>query len=172
LKDQRAIWVLVATLRLRDETTPERQAELEQLRQAATLAMRKIGDPLAGKPAANLSSQAAPEEANIEEQPEVHPRLAGDLGALSELELVSVLKEIAASSEEISWANLERREPLLPAYFRSYEQRQRAAEMIGAELHRRGGTALLNRIVEQELGDNAAIRNWWVGLKQSQAQDR
>ena len=38
LKDDRALWVIVATLKLRDETTPERQAELEKLRQAASAA--------------------------------------------------------------------------------------------------------------------------------------
>src|ERR1051325_8688715 len=44
IKDPRAIWVLVATLQMRDETTPERQAALEHLRQATTLALRRIGD--------------------------------------------------------------------------------------------------------------------------------
>src|SRR5688572_29563593 len=59
IKDSRAIWVLVATLRMRDETTPELQAALEQLRNATTLAMRKIGDPLAAKPTSAVDAAAA-----------------------------------------------------------------------------------------------------------------
>src|SRR6185295_10852749 len=49
LKDSRAVWVLVGTLKMRDETTPERQVELDKLRHATTLALHKIGDPLAAK---------------------------------------------------------------------------------------------------------------------------
>jgi hypothetical protein len=83
---------------------------------------------------------------------------------LQEPELVSVLKEVIAASEEISWANLERREPMLPAYFRSYDQRRQAAELIGAELNRRGGAPMLKRILDKDLAGCAAIGNWWSGL--------
>src|SRR5439155_12505080 len=81
LKSQRAIWVLVATLQLRDETTPERQSELEQLRTATTLAMRKIGDPLAAKPASDKTTSTAVLEPPSGETnaAESHPRLLGDL---------------------------------------------------------------------------------------------
>src|SRR6185369_2876625 len=128
----RAIWVLVATLKLRDETTPERQAELEQLRHATNLAMRKIGDPLAAKPTSVKSTgTVATEPSSGEPSPaETHPRLAGDPSGVSEPDLVAVLKELIAASEEVSWANLERREPMLPAWFRSYDQRRQAAELI------------------------------------------
>ena len=48
IRDPRALWVFVAILKLRDETTAERQFQLEQLRQAAALGMHRIGDPLGG----------------------------------------------------------------------------------------------------------------------------
>jgi len=160
LKDRRAIWVLVGTLKLRDETTPEAQTALEQLRQAATLAMRKIGDPFAGNP-----EQAPPEKSAEEaESPEVHPRLAGDLKDLADSALISILKELMTASEELSWANLERREPLLPAYFRSYDQRRKTAELIGTEIQRRGGLPLMKKILEQDLAGCVAISNWWAGI--------
>jgi len=166
LKNQRAIWVLVATLKLRDETTPERQAELEQLRHATNLAMRKIGDPLAAKPTSVKSTgTVATEPSSGEPSPaETHPRLAGDPSGVSEPDLVAVLKELIAASEEVSWANLERREPMLPAWFRSYDQRRQAAELIGRELHRRGGASLLKRILEKDLANCAAVSNWWSGI--------
>ena len=167
LKDARAVWVLVGTLKLRDETTPERQFELEQLRQATSLALRKIGDPLATKQGVEKTAELVPEKpAGETSEPEVHPRL-GDLTALSEAELVGVLKEVIASSEEISWANLENREPLLPPYFRSYEQRRLAAETIGAELYKRGGKPMLKRILEQDLAGNGAVSNWWAGMAEA-----
>jgi len=167
LKDERAIWVLVGTLKLRDETTPERQAALEELRHATTLAMRKIGDPLAAK---STSARAGVEAAigqQKEKEPDgtaIHPRLAGDVGLLTNAELIAVLKELIAASEEISWANLERREPMLPAWFGTYEQRRRTAETIGAELQRRGGRTLVQQALERDLGGYATIRNWWSGL--------
>jgi len=166
LKSQRAIWVLVATLKLRDETTPERQAELEQLRHATTLAMRRIGDPLSAKAASEKATSTAVLEPPGDETnaSESHPSLAGDLGALPESKLISVLKELVTASEEISWAKLESREPMLPAWFRSYEQRQQAAGRIGTELHRRGGAPMLKRILEQDLAGCAAISNWWSGI--------
>ena len=167
IKSPRAIWVLVATLKLRDETTPERQAELEQLRHATTLAMRKIGDPLAGKPASEKATHTAVLEAPAGAETnavETHPRLVADLSGLGDSELISVLKEVVAASEETSWANLERREPMLPAWFRSYEQRRQAAELIGMELYRRGGAPMLKRILEQDLAGCAAIGNWWNGI--------
>src|SRR5439155_1191828 len=113
-------------------------AELEQLRHATILAMRRIGDPLAAKPASEKAASTAVLEPPGDETnaSESHPRLAGELGGLQESELISVLKELVAASEEISWAKLESCEPMLPAWFRSYEQRQRAAELIGTELHR------------------------------------
>ena len=85
----------------------------------------------------------------------------GDLKQLNKEELVQILKELINASEEISWAKLENREPLLPGYFVTYEQRSKTAETVGKELHRRGGTALLNQILEQQLGGHTAISNWW-----------
>jgi len=168
LKDSRAVWVLVATLRMRDETAPERQAALEQLRQATTLALRRIGDPLlAAKPATATpvepSAEVEPEESGPT-QPPVHPRLVGDAQRLNTDELVEILKELINASEEISWAKLESREALLPAYFITYEQRASTAEAVGKELHRRGGTALMKQILEQQLHGQVAISNWWSGI--------
>lgn len=166
IKDARAVWVLVGTLKLRDETTPERQALLEKLRQATTLALHKIGDPLAGKPATVVETAqaavAAAEQAITESN--VHPRLIGDLKLLSEAELVGVLKELINASEELSWANLERREPALPAWFRTYDQRANAARLVGEELHRRGGLPLMKQVMERDLSGYAAVGNWWNGV--------
>jgi HEAT repeat protein len=162
LKDERAVWVLVGTLKLRDETTPERQAALEELRNATTLAMRKIGDPLTAKSASARAGAGAAQQTEKEGGgSEVHPRLTGDPNSLTHAELVAVLKELVAASEEISWANLERREPMLPAWFATYERRRQTAETIRAELHRRGGTALVQQVLERDLGGYAAISNWW-----------
>lgn len=163
LKDPRALWVIVGTLKLRDESTPERQAALEELRQAASIAWRKIGDPLAkgnGEVHLNLDepgdSAAAPAE-----DVETHPKLTGDLSYLSEQELIGVLKEIVAASEEVSWAKLENRQPMLSSWFNGYDRRRQAAETVGTELHRRGGKAVLRQILERDLGSYAAIQNWW-----------
>jgi len=166
LKDARAVWVLVATLQMRDETTPERQAALEQLRNATQLALRKIGDPLAARPAAAPSAaEAAVAEAekNVAEAG-MHPKLVGDVKLLMNAELVEMLKELVNASEEMSWAKLESREPLLPAYLKTYEQRAGLAETVGKELHRRGGLALMKQILEQQLNGYAAIANWWSGI--------
>ena len=95
---------------------------------------------------------------------DLHPRLLGNLKQLTNGELVEVLKELINASEEISWAKLESREPLLPDYFNSYEQRSRTAEVVGQELHRRGGTALMKQILEEQLNGHTAITNWWSGL--------
>lgn len=167
LKDPRAVWVLVQTLQLRDETTPERQAALEHLRHATQLAMRKIGDPLSTRrPAAtSATTEAAVQQmehglANVDQ----HPRLVNDPKLLNQDELIEVVKEVISASEEISWASLESREPLLPAYFKTYEQRARAAEIVGRELYRRGGKALLRRVHEEQLGGNSVIGNWWNTL--------
>jgi HEAT repeat protein len=165
LKDQRAIWVLVGTLKLRDEISPERRVALDQLRQAANLAMRRIGDPLAAKssPPPNTAAAAVAQlEKNI--VTDLHPRLIGTATVLTEAELVDILKELITASEEISWANLEQRPPVLAPHFGSYEQRRRTAEIVGTELHRRGGAALMKTVLEKQLGDNAAIRNWWSGV--------
>jgi len=168
IKDARAVWVLVATLQMRDETTPDRQTALEQLRNATHLALRKIGDPLAVKAAPLTVAQFA--EAALAEAERklidagVHPRLVGDVKLLNATELVEVLKELINASEEISWAKLESREPMLAAYFKTYEQRSSVAETIGRELKRRGGPALLKQVLEEQLGGHAAIANWWSGL--------
>ncbi len=166
LKDARAVWALVATLKLRDETSPERQAALEELRQAASLALHKIGDPLAkststGAQPAKAEQAVAALEKQVTDEATLHPRLAGDLSYLTEAELVQVLKELIAASEEVSWANMERREPLLPAWFKTYDQRQQAAEAIGDELKRRGGSTLLRELLRRELNDHATLKNWW-----------
>lgn len=163
MKDPRGLWVLVGILKLRDETQPDRQAALESLRQAARLAMRRIGDPLGQKrEGAPRTLEAAVEqlEQSLSDL-EVHPRLLGDLAFLKEGELISILKELVAASEEVSWAKLESREPLLPAYFRTYEQRRTTAEKVGEELHRRGGKPLLSRVLAEHLENYAAIKNWW-----------
>jgi hypothetical protein len=166
LKDPGAIWALVGTLKLRDETEPERQLALEQLRTATSRALRKIGDPLKSQPAgAPLSPEAAAETSSAADAAtELHPRLAGDLTALTDTELVAVLKELISASEEISWASLEHREPQLAPHFLSYDQRRRTAETIGAELLRRGGVTRLKEILEQQLDNYSAIANWWSAL--------
>ncbi len=170
IKDSRAVWVLVATLQMRDETTPERQAALEQLRQATHLALRKIGDPLAAKKAGvtalDMAAAAVAEAEKILIEGGAHPRLIGGVKLLTDEELIGVLKELINASEEISWAKLESREPMLAAYFKTYEQRSSIAEKIGRELHHRGGAALMKQVLEQQLGGHAAIANWWSGITQ------
>jgi len=166
IKDVRAVWVLVGTLQMRDEPTPDRQAALEKLRHATTLALHKIGDPFAVKAATVVDSAAAAVE-QVEKQltaTEAHPRLIGDLALLTEGELAGVLKELISASEEMSWAQLERREPLLPGYFKTYEQRFQSAQTVGKELHRRGGLVLMKSVLDKELGNYGAISNWWSGI--------
>ena len=169
IKDGRAVWVLVATLQMRDETSPDRQAALEQLRAATTLALRKVGDPLATKRPDPNGTTGAVENAVAEAERKlinavVHPRLIGDLKLLTNEELVEVMKELVNASEEISWAALESREAMLAAYFKTYEQRAGIAETVGRELRRRGGAALVKQVLGQQLNNNAAIGNWWAGL--------
>lgn len=172
IKDKRAIWALVNTLKLRDEADPEFQRQIEELRNAAQLAMRRIGDPLTtAKPGGAPASGAPTEQSqdvdeSITEFP-MHPRLMGDLSALSESQIVALLKELVGASEEISWAKLENREPLLAPYFKEYEQRRQTAEVAGAELARRGGPDALRTILERDLNNYAAIRNWWSHLELS-----
>jgi HEAT repeat protein len=168
IKDQRAIWVLVNVLKLRDETDPDLQRKVVELRNAAQLAMRRIGDPLAVVKA-GAQSQSAEESAEQGSEPSLHPRLLGDLPLLSEGELVGILKELIAASEEISWAKLENREPVLASYFKSYDQRRQTAEAVGIELARRGGAELLRQILERDLNNYATIRNWWSHLELSSA---
>jgi len=166
LKDTRAVWVLVGTLQMRDETSPDRQVALEKLRQATTLALHKIGDPFAVKTVTVADSVAAA-VAQVEKRitdTDMHPRLIGDLSLLTETELAGVLKELISASEEMSWAELEHREPMMPAYFKNYEQRFQSAQIVGKELHRRGGVALMKLILEKELGNYGAISNWWSGI--------
>jgi len=168
IKDQRAIWVLVNVLKLRDETDPDLQRKVVELRNAAQLAMRRIGDPLA---AVKSGSQTPFAEESGEEstEPTLHPRLLGDLSLLSEGDLVGILKELIAASEEISWAKLENREPVLAPHFKSYEQRRQTAEAVGIELARRGGPQFPGRILERDLNNYATIRNWWSHLELSSA---
>jgi hypothetical protein len=165
LKDPKCIWVLVHTLRLRDETTSERQAGLEELRHAITRALHKIGSPLAKAVAEGQDVDAALRE--MEQaitDSEVHPRLVGDLHLLSEAELVEVLNELIRASEEVSWAGLERREPMLANWFKTYERRAEVAQTVGKEIHRRGGTALMKKIYEEQLSSYPALSNWWAGI--------
>lgn len=167
LKDSRAVWALVGTLKMRDETTPERQAELEKLRQATTLALHKIGDPLAAKTAATATSSAEAALAQAEQGltgSEIHPKLIGDLSLVTDGELIGVLKELINASEEISWANLERREPMLANWFKTYDQRAAVARKAGEELHKRGGLPLLKQVFERDLGSYGAVGNWWNGI--------
>ena len=166
IKDSRAVWVLVGTLKMRDETTTERQADLEKLRQATTLALHKIGDPFAAKPAAAADSPEAllaqAEQGLVSS--EIHPKLIGTLDLVTDAELTGVLKELVNASEEISWANLERREPMLAAWFKTYDQRAAVARTVGEELHRRGGKARMKEIFVGDLGSYGAISNWWSGI--------
>jgi HEAT repeat protein len=167
IKDQKGIWGLVNVLRLRDETTAERQAALEGLRQAASRALNKIGSPLAKAAADGQDVEAAlkeMEQAAAVTDSEVHPRLVGDLHLLKEPELVEVLNELIRASEEVSWASLERRDPMLASWFKTYELRAQAAQTIGKELHRRGGSALMRKIWEEQLGSYASVSNWWAGI--------
>ena len=173
IKDQRAIWALVNTLKLRDEVDPELQRQVVELRNAAQLAMRRIGDPLAAVKSGKDAATSASVEDVIEEieaaDISLHPRLLGDLALLSQNDIVGVLRELIAASEEISWAKLESREPVLAPYFRTYDQRRRTAESAGVELARRGGPGLLQTILERDLNNYAAIKNWWSHLELSSA---
>ena len=163
LKDERALWVIVATLKLRDETTAERQAELEKLRQAASAAWRKIGDPLGkGGAALEMSEAALAQKLQDARDQDVHPRLTGDLSYETPEALIEVLKELIAASEEVSWAKLENREPMLAGYFRTYDQRHAVAGKVGTELARKLGRDGVARVLETDLKGHAAIRNWWM----------
>jgi HEAT repeat protein len=168
IKDKRAIWALVNTLKLRDEPDPEFQRQIEELRNAAQLAMRRIGDPLAvakaGGPAAGATEETPEAEGEVSELP-MHPRLISGVAALSEADLIAIIKELISASEEISWAKLENREPMLAPYFKHYEQRRQTAEAAGRELARRGGPQLLQTILERDLNNHAAIQNWWSHLE-------
>ena len=115
---------------------------------AANLAMRRLGDPLKTREQAvarTLEDAAQQVEATTADL-DVHPRLVGDLSSLAVEDLVGVLKDLVSASEEISWANLERRGPLLPGWFKTYDRRAGVAKIIGTELHRRGGMALMKRV--------------------------
>jgi HEAT repeat protein len=167
LKDVRAVWGLVGTLKFRDETTPERQAELEKLRAATSLALHKIGDPFAAKAQATAADTATAALAQVEQklsEGEAHPKLIGDLSLVTDGELIGVLRELISASEEISWANLESREPMLAGWFKTYDQRAAIARTVGEELHRRGGTPLMRQVFERDLNGYGAISNWWNGI--------
>ena len=167
LKDVRAVWALVGTLKLRDETTPERQAELDKLRHATNLALHKVGDPFAAKQAGTASDPAAALLAQAEQklsEGNVHPKLIGDLSLITDAELMGVLKEVISASEEVSWANLETREPMLAGWFKTYDLRAGVARSVGEELHRRGGTTLMKQVFERDLNGYTAISNWWSGI--------
>lgn len=170
IKDQRAIWALVNTLKLRDETDPELQRQLVELRHAAQLAMRRIGDPLAAVKSGMGTSVAPVEDASNETEEEsaenpLHPRLVGDVSALSQNEIIGVLRELISASEEISWAKLENREPALAPHFKTYDQRRQTAEVAGLELARRGGPDLLRAVLQRDLNNYGAIKNWWSHLE-------
>ncbi|HEU0010791.1 MAG TPA: HEAT repeat domain-containing protein [Verrucomicrobiae bacterium] len=167
LKDVRAVWGLVGTLKLRDETTPERQVELEKLRHATSLALHKVGDPFAAKAHATAPDTVTAALAQAEQklkEGEVHPKLIGDLSLVTDGELIGVLRELISASEEISWANLESREPMLAGWFKTYDQRAGIARIVGEELHRRGGTPLMRQVFERDLNGYGAIGNWWSGI--------
>src|SRR5438093_1419370 len=154
-------------LKLRDETTPERQAELEKLRHAANLALHKVGDPFAAKARSATPDAMAAALAKVEEKlgaVEVHPKLIGDLSLVTDGELIGVLREVISASEEVSWANLESREPMLAAWFKTYDLRAGIARTVGEELHRRGGTSLMRQVFERDLNGYTAIGNWWSGI--------
>jgi len=124
-----------------------------------------LGSPLMDQSARDGKPISAEEAvAQLEEQLEdslIHPRLLGDLGLLAESDLIGVLKELVAASEEITWARLESREPLLASYFKSYDQRRITADKVGQELFKRGGRARLDEVLSQELNQYQSIKNWW-----------
>lgn len=167
IKDARAIWALVHTLKLRDETSAERQAALDGLRQAAARSLHKIGSPLAKAAAEGQDVEAAlreMEQSAAVADAEVHPRLVGDLHLLKDAELIEVLVDLVRASEEVSWAGLERREPMLAGWFKTYERRAQVAQTVGKELHRRGGAALMKKVFEENLGSYASLGNWWSAI--------
>ncbi len=176
IKDARAVWALVATLKMRDEAEAASNLALDALRRAATQALRKIGDPLAASAKKSASTGAgvpAPGPvADGEAASGLHPALAGDVTVLTHGEVVAVLQELVAASEELSWARLENRAPLLPPHFADYEQRRLAAETAGAELVRRGGVGLLREVFERQLGKHEVVGNWWADAGWSPDPDR
>jgi len=164
IQDQRAIWVLVATLKMRDESTAEQQQALAVLQEAARIALHKLGDPLGEKAAGGsgtLEEQVARMESELKEVADHHPKLAGELRRLGERDLVEVMHDLVSASEEISWAKVESRTPLLAPYFDTYEKRRETAEQVGRELLRRGGRKLLDEVLHKELNQYAAVANWW-----------
>jgi HEAT repeat protein len=167
LKDKRAVWVLVGTLKLRGETSPERQQALNDLQQAARLALNRIGELLTASSGSGGSGSIEAWVEQLEQEvvdSPMHPRLLSEIHRLTEAELVAVLKDLVSASEEISWAKLENRQPMLAAHFQSYEQRQRTAEAAGRELLRRGGRPLLDLVLSRDLGSYASLVNWWADL--------
>jgi hypothetical protein len=127
--------------------------------------LHKIGSPLAKAAAEGQDVEAALKEMEQAiEDSEVHPRLVADLHLLTEADLVEVLIELIRASEEVSWAGLERREPMLAPWFKTYERRSEVAQTVGKELHRRGGTALMRKIFEEQLSAYPAVSNWWQGI--------
>jgi len=48
---------------------------------------------------------------------------------------------------------------------KTYDQRAGAAQIVGKELQRRGGTALMRQVFEEQLGSYAALSNWWSGIR-------
>lgn len=176
IKDARAVWALVATLKMRDEAEAASNLALDALRRAATQALRRIGDPLA---ASAKKPPSGGDDAPVLGTPEgseavsgLHPALSGDVTLLTQDEMVAVLQELVAASEELSWARLENRAPLLPPHFADYEQRWRTAETVGAELVRRGGVGLLREVFEQQLGKPEVVGNWWADAGWSLGSDR
>ena len=168
IQDKRAIWVLVAVLKMRDESSREQQQALEVLQESARVALHKLGDPLgaaeAGAKGGTLEEQVATMEEALKGKSELHPKMLGNLKLLSEHDLIEVLQDLISAGEEISWAKLESRDPLLLPYFDNYEKRREVAESVGQELRRRGGRALLETILNRDLNNYPAICNWWNGM--------
>jgi hypothetical protein len=114
-----------------------------------------------GPGALEMAEAALAEQSSEEQDEQAHPRLAGEIAEESDEALIGVLKELIAASEEVSWAKLENREPMLPAYFKTYDKRRETAEKVGSELLRRRGAAVLQNVLRAELGNYASIGNWW-----------
>jgi hypothetical protein len=161
---------------MRDETEAILMPALDALRRAATQALRRIGNPLAAtanNPQAARNGLPIPvADEGGESVSGPHPALLGDLTLLTQAEVVAVLQELVAASEEVSWARMENRAPLLPPHFADYEQRRQAAGTAGAELARRGGVGLLREVFERQLGKPEVVKNWWADDGWSMEPDR
>ena len=134
---------------------------------SAARELGRLGDPFAAKARSATADAMAAALAKVEEKlgaVEVHPKLIGDLSLVTDGELIGVLREVISASEEVSWANLESREPMLAGWFKTYDQRAGIARTVGEELHRRGGAPLMRQVFERDLNGYGAISNWWSGI--------